>query len=209
MHPANRDRRHKRSTALCVALILCLLFCLTPPAAALLAEYRIADDGTFYNATTEVAVGENGRFRITGPGMMGEAIPIMPDDLVVTAEHGIVETTNEGSGYYGVPPGNYTLSYSAPVTDRTFEVLFDTPYNVTVHLPDTFSISNKALAQISTGGQVQDEGNGVTVTWKKVRFAQMRFYDILQETLLFAFGTFWLAMVVIFALPYLMLRNKK
>ncbi len=209
MQPANRDRRHKRSTALCLALIFCLLFCLTPPVAALLAEYQIADDGTSYNATTAISVGENGRFRITGPGMMGEAIPISPDDLVVTAENGTIETTNEGSGYYGVPPGNYTISYSAPVTDRTFEVLFDAPYNVTVHLPNTFSISNKALAQISTGGQVQEDGDSVTVTWERVRFAQMRFYDILQETILFAFGTFWLAMVVIFALPYFMLRRRR
>ena len=209
MQPANRDRRHKRSTALCAALILCLLFCLTQPVTALLAEYRIADDGTSYNATTAITVGENGRFRITGPGMMGEAIPIMPDDLLVTAENGTIETTNEGQGYYGVPPGNYTLSYSAPVTDRNFEVLFDAPYNVTVHLPDTFSVTNKALAQISKGGQVHEDGDGVTVTWERVRFAQMRFYDILQETILFAFGTFWLAMVVIFALPYLMMRNKK
>jgi len=209
MQPANRDRRHKRSTAFCLALILCLLFCLTPPAAALLAEYQIADDGTSYKATTAISVGENGRFRITGPGMMGEAIPISPDDLVVTAENGIIETTKEGSGYYGVPPGNYTLTYSAPVSDRTFEVLFDAPYNVTVHLPNTFSISNKALAQISTGGQVQEDGDSVTVSWERVRFAHMRFYDILQETILFAFGTFWLAMVVIFALPYFMLRRRR
>ena len=209
MQPANRDRRHKRSTALCVALILCLAFCLVVPTSALLAEYRIADDGNTYNATVAIAVGENGRFRITGPGMMGEAIPIRPDDLVVTAENGTIETTGEGSGYYGVPPGNYTLTYSAPVTDRNFEVLFDAPYNVTVHLPETFSVTNRALAQISTGGQVQDLNNGVTVTWEKVRFAQMRFYDILQETILFAFGTFWLAMVVIFALPYLMMRKRR
>jgi hypothetical protein len=48
----------------------------------------------------------------------------------------------------------------------------------------------------------------VQISWTGTRSWEVRYYDSLQEKVLILFGTIWIMAVVVFVVPYFLLRRK-
>ncbi len=202
MRPANRNRRRYSVALICIALILCV-----SGVSALSAVYTVAENGTAYNAEIEVLQAE--KYAFTEPGLMGEPVPVTVSDVSLFNATGPVNFTEESSSTIRFPKGNYTIHYSAPLNTNELTVLLADASNISVSLPEQYRVANPLLGYVSTGGVVNGSGNGTMILWEDSRNAQVRYYDAFQEQALFIFGTFWIGIVVIFLVPYLIVRRKK
>lgn len=201
--PPHRDRRRYSVALICLALILCV-----SSVSALSANYTVAENGTAYTAEIEVLQTEKYTFTEPG-GVMGEPVRITVSNITVFNETGPVNFTGEDSGTIEFPKGNYTVRYTAPQKANEFMVVLSDAANITISLPKQYQVENPLLGSVSTGGVVNTTGNGTTIFWEEERSAQVRYYDAFQEQALIIFGTFWIGLVVIFLVPYLIVRRKK
>ncbi|MDK2989334.1 DUF5803 family protein [Methanoculleus sp.] len=202
MRASHRDRRGPALAALCLALILICV-----PAAAEEAAIRVLPGGTAYEASVQVTGSEHAFWT---PGLMGERIPLQVEDLKVLGPTGPVEYQETGGGGIAFPEGNYTITYRAPVRDNRLVVAFDTPYTVTVALPEGVDVRNPFIGMVSPGGAVSSGPNGTAeVTWDRIAVAEVRFYTPDREILLTTFGTIWLAIALVLILPLLISRKRE
>ena len=74
-----------------------------------------------------------------------------------------------------------------------------------VSTADTQSLTGELAAKnvTFTGGN-----ETVKVFWQNRAFAECRFYDSMQVFLLEVFGSVWLAVAAVFAVPYIMTRRR-
>ena len=202
MRTAHRDRRRYTVALVCLALILC-----AGTVSALSAVYTVAENGTAYTAEIEVMQAE--KYAFTEPGLLGEPVPVTVSDLSLFNATGPVNYTEDFSGTIRFPEGNYTIRYVAPLNANELTVLLADASTITVSLPEKYRVENPLLGSVSSGGAVNATGNGTTIVWENARSAQVRYYDAFQEQALLIFGTFWIGLVVIFLVPYLIVRWKK
>lgn len=202
MRTAHRNRRRYTVALVCLALILC-----AGAASALSAVYMVAENGSAYTAEIEVLQAD--KYAFTEPGLLGEPVPVTVSDLSLFNATGPVNYTEDFSGTIRFPEGNYTIRYAAPLKSNELTMLLADSSTITVLLPEQDPVENPLLGYISTGGVVNATGNGTTILWEDARSAQVRYYDAFQEQALLIFGTFWIGLVVIFLVPYLIVRRKK
>ena len=202
MRSTYRNRRRYSVALISLALIL---LC-AGSASALSANYTVAENGTFYTAEVEVLQAET--YAFTEPGLLGEPVPVEVADIVLSNATGPVNYTEERSAIR-FPEGNYTIRYTAPLNANELTVMLDDISNITIFLPEQYRVENPLLGYVSAGGTVNTTGNGTTVYWNEARSAQVRYYDAFQEQALIIFGTFWIGLVVIFLVPYLIVRRKQ
>ena len=202
MRATDRDRCGYRIVAVSLALIL-----LFQGAAALDAAFVVGENGAWYHG--DVVVEGVSTYEFSEPGFLGESVPIAASNITVTNASGPVPFEEGRAGTIAFPEGNYTIGYDAPLSDRHFTVLLETPAKVTVVLPEPFSITNPLLGYTSTGADVEETPTGTYITWEKSRLVEVRFYDAFQEQMLVIFGTFWIALVAIFLVPYFLTRRKQ
>ena len=200
MRTPDRDRCGYRILAVSLALIL-----LVQGAAALDATFVVSENGTWYHG--DVMVEGVATYEFSEPGVLGESVPIAASNITVRNADGTVPFEEKGAGKIAFPEGNYTIGYDAPLSDRQLTVMLETPADVTVVLPDAFGITNPLLGYTGTGAVVEETPAGTTITWEESRVVELRFYDAFQEQMLVIFGTFWLALVVIFLVPYFLTRR--
>ncbi|MFA7561938.1 MAG: DUF5803 family protein [Methanoculleus sp.] len=202
MRTPHRDRRGSALAALCLALILIVV-----PAAAEEAVIRVLPGGDTYEASITVTGSE---YALWTPGLMGERTPLNVEELEVLGPEGPVEHREAGRGVITFPEeGNYTITYRAPVRDNYLVVAFDTPYAVSVDLPDGFDVRNPLIGMVSPGGAISSGPNGTTeIAWDQIRVAEIRFYTPGREIMLTTFGTLWLAVAIVLLLPLLISRRK-
>ena len=201
MRTSSRDRRGHIIAALCLALIL-----ISAPAAAQEAVFRVLPDGIAYEASIEVS---GDTYTLWTPGLLGERVPLRVEDLEVLGPTGAVEYREEGRGVITFPEGNYTISYRVPVRNNQLVAAFDTPYNVTVVLPQVFKVDNPLIGMVSTGGVVSPGPNETTeIAWDRAKVVEVRFYTPEREMLLTTFGTIWLAVALVLIFPFLFPRRR-
>lgn len=201
MRAPHRDRRGPALAALCLALIL-----IAAPAAAQEAVVRVLPDGTAYEASIAVTGSEHTFWM---PGMLGERVPLQVEELEVLGPAGPVEYREEGRGVITFPEGNYTITYRAPVRDNHLVVAFDTPYAVTVDLPEGFDVRNPLIGMVSPGAEISTGPNGTTeIAWERIAVVEARFYTPERVILLTTFGTVWLAVALVLILPILISRRR-
>ena len=202
MRPANRNRRRYAVALICLALILCV-----GSVSALSAVYTVAENGTAYSA--EIEVQQADKYAFTEPGLLGEPVSVTVSDVSLFNETGSVNYTEESPGTIQFPEGNYTIHYSAPLKTNEITVILADASNISVLLPEQYRVANPLLGYVSTGGVVDESGNGTSIIWEDARSAQVRYYDGFQEQALLIFGAFWIGLVVIFLVPYLIARRKR
>lgn len=202
MRTAYRDRR-RYSVALIGLALIALCVC---GASALSASYTVAENGTLY--TAEIDLLQADTFAFTEPGVLGEPVPVEATGIMLSNESGPANYTEERSDIR-FPEGNYTIRYTAPLGANELTVILDDASNITISLPEQYAVTNPLLGYVSTGGEVNTTGNGTTISWNEARSAQVRYYDAFQEQALIIFGTFWIGLVVIFLVPYMIVRRKK
>jgi hypothetical protein len=183
---------------------------LIPQASALVAEYSILPTGTGYIATVEIANAKSYSFVETG--VLGERVPIKVTNVTLigncSAECNF--SSKENGASIAFPLGNYTVSYQGAVREKHIQATFDTPYNVTVFLPPSFSVSNPFLAGLSHGSLVMvQEDNTTLIRWNETTSFDVRFYDQDRETLLYLFGNLWLVIAIVLLLPFLLTMRRE
>jgi len=167
----------------------------------------VAENGTSYSAEIEVIQAD--KYAFTEPGLLGAPVPVAVSDLFLFNATGPVNYTEDFSGAIRFPKDNYTIRYVAPLNSNELTVLLADSSMITVSLPEQYGVKNPLLGHISTGGVANATGNGTTIIWENARIAEVRYYDAFQEQMLIIFGTFWIALVMIFLVPYLMVHRKK
>ncbi len=202
MRTPDRDRCGYRIVAVSLALIL-----LVQGAAALDATFVVGENGTWYHG--DVMVEGVSSYEFSEPGVLGESVSIAASNITVSNAGGPVPFEEKSAGTIAFTQGNYTIGYDAPISDRHFTVVLEDDADVTVVLPDAFGITNPLLGYTGTGATVTATPAGTTITWEETRVVEVRFYDAFQEQMLVIFGTFWLALVVIFLVPYFLTRRNR
>jgi len=202
MRAPDRDRCRYRIVAVSLALIL-----LFQGAAALDATFTVGGNGTWYHG--EIMVEGVATYGFFQPGFLGETVPVAASNITVMNASGPVPFEEGKAGTISFPEGSYTIGYDAPIDDRHFTVMLDAAAPVTFVLPETFSIKNPLLSYTGSGANVTETAEGTVITWEKIRFVEVRFYDAFQEQMLVIFGTFWIGLVAIFLVPYFLTRRKQ
>jgi hypothetical protein len=202
MRTPYRNRCRSTVALVCLALILC-----AGTASALSAVYTVAENGTSYSAEIEIVLAD--KYAFTEPGLLGAPVPVAVSGLFLFNATGAVNYTEDFSGAIRFPNGNYTIHYVAPLKSNELTVLLAEPSTIRVSLPEQYGIKNPLLGHISAGGVANATENGTMIIWENARSAQVRYYDAFQEQMLVIFGTFWIALVVIFLVPYLIVNRKK
>jgi hypothetical protein len=209
MRTTHRDRRGPAVTALCAALVG--LLALVPAAGALQAEYHIFPNGTAYAA--EIGITGASRYQFADTGFLGDSVPITVSDVQLAGNCSPCRFNWSSSfvqpSTITFPEGNYTLSYIGPLKDYNLQRTFDEPYDVNVTLPAQFDVRNPLLAGLSQGASVtRFPDNTTLVRWNGTMSFDLRFYDQGRESLLFMFGTFWIAVALILLVPFILTWKK-
>ncbi len=235
MCTANGDRRLYRRSSSRTALILLsatiILFLSVIPVSAavpLNASFYVFDGAEQFHAEIEIINAD--RYYFVEPGFLGEEVPrsVTNTTLYYTENLTATEFKEETLGRsISFEKGNYTIEYDAALKNRDFQFIFNALYNMTLYLPQGYDVRNPLLGMTSPGSVVSTEdtqyltgvlaaknvtfsgGNEtIKVVWEKRSFAECRFYDNTQVFLLEIFGSIWLAVAVVFAVPYLINRRR-
>ncbi|MBN2735212.1 MAG: hypothetical protein JXQ82_10230 [Methanomicrobiaceae archaeon] len=210
MQTPHRDRCKYRIASLCIALII-LSASVVFSVSGLNAHYYVYDNATGYHAAVEIEDCES--YEFIQPGVLGEKIPLQVSNITLYKSTGSNATFEDKGRSISFEKGNYTAAYDAELKNKDFQVILSSPYNVTLYLPQGYDVKNPLLGMVSTGGIVStiEDGDNETITieWTKKMFCEARFYDAFQVEILTIFGTFWIALVAVFLVPYLMTRKKK
>ncbi|WOF17250.1 hypothetical protein F1737_11470 [Methanoplanus sp. FWC-SCC4] len=204
MRASDRDRCKSGISSVCVALIL--LSALIFSASALSAEYTVFDNATGYHAAVEIQDAES--YAFVKPGMLGEKVPDKVTNVSLYYVNGTNASFEDKGRSISFEKGNYTVYFDSGLEGKNFQALYDSFYNVTLSLPAGYDVRNPLLGMVSNGGEADETDGNVTVSWTRKSYVEARFYDDFQVELLIIFGTFWIALVVVFLVPYLLSRRK-
>ena len=192
--------------ALAVLVILLCVFVMAPLVSAESTNVTliITDDRTKYLAT--VIGHEIERYAITEPGFLGETVAAEVANVTITSsdEPTVAVTYTEKRGKYQFPPGNYSISYDAPVIANGISLSFIDSVNITVIFPPGADLSNRMLATIQpmTSSLEIMPNNSTIATWSNVRSMSVRFSDEHQVQLLWLFFQFLVIVAVVMLTPF-------
>lgn len=204
MRSPNRNRPDYRSTALCAVSLALAVLLLAAPAAANTADFTVAENGSVLYAEAQFS---GSSYLLVSPGFMGEDVAVENVfDLTLTAEDGTVVEPENSKGKLTFPDGNYTLTYSLPISGGFVYAKFPTEYDVTVTLPAPYTTGHLILGTVSSGGVITKEEDKTVVTYNQTKAVSLTFYEDNREPILYAFLAGWL---VVLALVYLRYRKIK
>jgi hypothetical protein len=177
----------------------------TGGAGALSASFQVSPGGSAYFAAVEVAGASEYGFWDYGP--LGERIPrsVTNVSLRGTGGNGSFDWIDPFTMNF--TPGNYTILYSGQILENHLQGSFDTPYHVTVALPEGLDVRNPILGARSPGSEIEENASSITVVWNSTRSFELRFYTPERERLLQAFGVLWVVGLVLVLVPYLLSRR--
>ena len=165
---------------------------------------EITDDRTTY-LTTVIGHGIE-RYAITEPGFLGETIAAKAANVTITSldDPALLVPYTEKRGEYRFSPGNYSISYDAPVITNAISLSFIDAVDVTAIFPLGADLSNRMLATMqpmASSLEVMPD-NSTVVTWTNVRYMSVRFSDEQQVQLLWLFAQFMLIIAIILLVPF-------
>ncbi|MDI6718017.1 MAG: DUF5803 family protein [Methanomicrobiales archaeon] len=164
------------------------------------------ENGTACTAIVEVS--GRSEYSFVEPGLLGERIPQTVSNITLSnATCDSCPFTTPRPSTIAFPPGNYTISYTAPIRDNHIQGTFEEPYRVQVFLPAHFDVRNPFLGVVGGGGEIEEQNGSLRIHWNATRAFEVRFYDRPRELLLIGFGTIWVSALIIFLVPYLLTRR--
>ena len=204
MRSPNRDRPNHRSTALCAVSLLLAVLLLAVPAAANTADFTVSENGSVLYAEAKFS---GSSYLLVMPRLLGEDVALEDvRNLTLTDENGTVVEPKNTKGTLTFPEGNYTLTYSLPITSGFVYAKFPTAYNVTVTLPEPYTTGHLILGTVSGGGVISADAEQTVVTFTQTKAVSLTFYEENREMILYAFLAGWL---VVLALAYMRYRKIK
>jgi hypothetical protein len=174
---------------------------------ALSAEYHVLPNGTAYTAA--IGITDASAYQFADTGLLGDSVPITVGNVQLAGNCSPCRfnwsTSFTQPSTITFPEGNYTISYIGPLKDYHLQRTFDEPYDVNVTLPPEFDVRDPLLAGLSPGANVTWYPDNTTlVRWNGTVSFDLRFYDQDRESLLFTFGTFWIAIALILLVPFIL-----
>jgi hypothetical protein len=179
----------------------------TAGAGALNASFQVAPGGAAYSAVVEVGNADGYSFWDYGP--LGERIPRPVSNVSL---HGVCGNCS----FDWVDPftmnftkGNYTILYSGEIMENHLQGVFDSPYHVSVDLPQGLDVRDPFLGMRSPGSEIAEGPSSLTIVWNSTRSFEFRFYTPERERLFLIFGALWLVGLVLVLIPYLLSRSRR
>jgi len=178
----------------------------TTGAAALNASFQVSPGGTAYSAVVEVS--GTGEYSFWNYGLLGERIPQQVTNVSLRGACGNCSFDWIDPFTMNFTPGNYTVLYDGQIQQNQLQGNFDSPYHVSVLLPQGLDVRDPVLGMRSPGSEIAENGSSLTVEWNSTDSFQLRFYDPERERLLLIFGVLWLAGLAIALIPYYLSRRR-
>lgn len=173
-----------------------------------MAEYVINTDGSRYTASVELEDADN--FEFVRTGILGQRIPLDVKNVSLSGNCDACTFEWSGKSLITFEKGDYTVFYTAPVTENYLSSTFAEPHLVRVTVPSTLAVKNPLLGMVSPGASILPMDDGSTVVrWNETRSFELRFYDEGREELLLFFGNFWIILAIVLLLPFLMTWRRK
>jgi hypothetical protein len=177
----------------------------TAGAGALSASFRVSPGGAAYSASVEVAEATGYGFWDVGP--LGERIPRTVSNVSLHGACGNCSFNWVDPFTMTFTKGNYTILYTGGIMENHLQGSFDSPYRVSVDLPEGLDVRDPFLGMRSPGSEIAESDSALTIVWNGTRSFELRFYTPERERLLLAFGVLWIAGLVLVLIPYLLSRR--
>ena len=178
----------------------------TAGAGALSASFQVAPGGAAYNATVDIENADGYSFWDYGP--LGERIPRPVSNVSLRGTCGNCTFDWVDPFTMNFTQGNYTLLYSGEIMENHLQGTFESPYNVSVVLPQGLDVRDPFLGMRSTGSEIEEGPSSLIIVWNDTRTFEFRFYTPDRERLLFVFGVLWIVGLVLVLIPYLLSRRE-
>lgn len=177
----------------------------TGGAGALNASFQIAPGGAAYSAAVEVQGAGGYSFWDSGP--LGERIPRPVSNVSLHGGCGNCSFDWVDPFTMNFTRGNYTILYSGEIMENHLQGTFESPYLVSVLLPQGLDVRDPFLGMRSPGSGITENASSLTIDWNSTRSFELRFYTPERERLLLIFGALWLVGLVLVLIPYLLSRS--
>jgi hypothetical protein len=177
----------------------------TAGAGAANASFRISPGGMAYSAAVEVAGADGFSFWDSGP--LGERIPRSVSNVSLQGDCGNCSFDWIDPFTMKFTKGNYTILYSGQILENHLQGTFDSPYHVSVTLPEGLDVRDPFLGMRSPGSEITGNASSLTIDWNSTRSFELRFYTPERERLLLIFGALWIVGLVLVLVPYLLSRR--
>jgi hypothetical protein len=177
----------------------------TAGAGALNASFEVAHGGASYSASVEVEDETGYGFWDSGP--LGERIPRSVSNVSLQGDCGNCSFDWIDPFTMEFTRGNYTILYRGQILENHLQGTFESPYHVSVTLPEGLDVRDPFLGMRSPGSEITGNTSSLTIVWNSTRSFELRFYTPERERLLFIFGALWFVGLVLVLVPYVLLRR--
>jgi hypothetical protein len=103
--------------------------------------------------------------------------------------------------------GNYTILYSGEIMENHLQGTFESPYHVSVLLPQGLDVRDPFLGMRNTGSEITEGPSSLIIIWNSTQSFEFRFYTPERERLLLIFGVLWVVGLVLVLIPFLLSRS--
>jgi hypothetical protein len=179
----------------------------TAGAAALNASFQVAPGGAAYSAAVGVDGADGYSFWDYGP--LGERIPRPVSNVTLHGACGNCSFDWVDPFTMNFTRGNYTILYSGEIMENHLQGTFESPYRVSVLLPQGLDVRDPFLGMRSPGSEIAEGPSSLTIVWNSTRSFELRFYTPDRERFLLIFGALWLVGLVLVLIPYLLSRPRR
>jgi hypothetical protein len=187
-------------------LIALLMLAAGQPAGAA-AVFTIAENGSSYTATIDLNLTDTYPFMETGA--LGEQIPAQVTNISLYNASGSVPFQRDQTKIT-FPNGNYTISYQGTLRDDHILLALPDLTSAEVHLPAGLDVRNPLIGQVSPGGKVSVDDQGlVSIHWDRTGYVEVRYYDPTRESILYMFANIWGVVAIVLLTPYLLMRRRQ
>jgi hypothetical protein len=177
----------------------------TAGAGALNASFQVSPGGTAYSAAVDVAGAGGYSFWDYGP--LGERIPRPVSNVSLHGACGNCTFDWVDPFTMNFTRGNYTILYSGEIMENHLQGTFESPYHVSVLLPQGLDVRDPFLGMRSPGSEITEGPSSLAIDWNSTRSFELRFYTPDRERFLLIFGALWLVGLVLVLIPYLLSRS--
>ena len=209
MRSTYRNRPNHRSTAVCIISALLLLALLVCPCAANSAEYYLSDDGKTLSVSAELT--QQSTFTLVKPGFLDDE-PLVPTEFSIKDETGGNVEYTVSKSVVSFPQGNYTITFTQPVSDNLIYAKYPDFYDAKVYLPEKYTTGHLILGTVSSNGVISPsdkEGYAHLITCSKTKTIEVKFYEDGREFWLYGFIAIWAIVLLIVYARYRTIKNRR
>jgi hypothetical protein len=215
MRRTYRNRPDHRSTALCLitGLLLALVlfagpaFAADAPADTNSAVFLVSEDGRMMNVTAHLV--QQSSFTLVKPGIFQDDA-LVPKSFSLTDANGNETEYKVAKSKVTFPKGDYTLTYTADISDKTVYAKFPAGYSVNVYLPAKYHTGHPVLGTVSSGGVISPsdkDGYGTMVTYANTKTVEVKFYEQGRDLWLYGFVGVWAVVLLLVYARYRMYKT--